>query len=212
MSRFFTVFFCVGRPDLDGARREVDDVDAEHVAQRPGIPAEHRVPVEDPDLWPEAHLLEGRGHHHAGVEAGAQPTVDHGRRRAHRVSTVLDDINRKYGNNSVYFGAMHQAIDQDAAPMRIPFAHVPETALEEEAPSRRRASARSVAAKAEELYLLRERQFKVMAENAHRESRKRRNDGPASAGQVAFKAGASGWSSAPRPDPEPEIGQTGNLF
>ena len=33
------------RLDLDGARREVDDVDAEHVAQRPGIPAEHRVPV-----------------------------------------------------------------------------------------------------------------------------------------------------------------------
>ena len=44
------------------------------------------------------------------------------RQRAHRVSTVLDDINRKYGNNSVYFGAMHQAIDRDAAPMRIPFA------------------------------------------------------------------------------------------
>jgi DNA polymerase-4 len=149
-----------------------------------------------------------------GLEAAGSITGElmQSRDRTKRVSAVLDSINRKYGNNSLYFGAMHQAIDQDAAPMRIPFAHVPETALEEEAPSRRREAARSVAAKAEELYLLRERQFKVMAENAHRESQKRRAGTPATAPSAAFKAGAGGWSSAPKSGPEPEIGQTGSLF
>lgn len=149
-----------------------------------------------------------------GLEAAGSITGElmQSRDRTRRVSAVLDSINRKYGNNSLYFGAMHQAIDQDAAPMRIPFAHVPETALEEEAPSRRRESARSVAARAEELYLLRERQFKVMAENAHRESQKRRGRALAPAPSAAFKAGAGGWSSPSRSGPEPEVGQTGSLF
>ena len=133
-----------------------------------------------------------------------------GRRRAQRVSTVLDNINRKYGNNSVYFGAMHQAIDRDAAPMRIPFAHVPETALEEDAHSRR--AVRKPAVHADELYLLRERQFKVMAENAHRESQKRRARAPGKEAPTPFKAGAGGWSSAAKVESEGEIGQTGNLF
>lgn len=131
-----------------------------------------------------------------------------GRRRTRQVSEVLDRINQKYGNNSVYFGAMHQAIDRDAAPMRIPFAHVPETALEEDAHSRR--AARKPAAHADELYLLRERQFKVMAETAHRESQKRR--APGKQASAPFKAGAGGWSSTAKVEPESEIGQTGNLF
>ncbi|HEY5972674.1 MAG TPA: hypothetical protein VIT22_12075 [Pseudoxanthomonas sp.] len=134
-----------------------------------------------------------------------------GKRRAQRVSAVLDSINRKYGNNSVYFGAMHQAIDHDAAPMRIPFSHVPETALEEEAPSRRAAARESVAS-ADELYLLRERQFKVMAENAHRESQKRRTRVPVDGTAAPFKAGAGGWSSARKSEADGEIGQTGSLF
>ena len=136
-----------------------------------------------------------------------------GRRRARRVSTVLDSINRKYGNNSVYFGAMHQAIDHDAAPMRIPFAHVPEIGLEEETSMRHRNPAhKHSVASADELYLLRERQFKVMAENAHRESQKRRARTPEDRNAAPFKAGAGGWSSAAKVEPEPEIGQTGNLF
>ncbi|MEP6906384.1 MAG: hypothetical protein ABI858_00140 [Pseudoxanthomonas sp.] len=133
-----------------------------------------------------------------------------GQRRQHRVSTVLDSINRKYGNNAVYFGAMHQAIDHDAAPMRIPFAHVPEIALEEETSKQRHPPARNTLASADELYLLRERQFKVVAENAHREAQKRRSRLAREA--APFKAGAGGWSSAAKPEPEPEIGQTGNLF
>ena len=62
------------------------------------------------------------------------------------------------------------------------------------------------------LYLLRERQFKVMAENAHRESQKRRARTPEDRNAAPFKAGAGGWSSAAKAEPEPEIGQTGNLF
>ena len=135
-----------------------------------------------------------------------------GRRHAQRVSTVLDSINRKYGNNAVYFGAMHQAIDHDAAPMRIPFAHVPEIALEEETSTRRRGPKRPAAASADELYRLRERQFKVMAENAHRESQKRRARPPREGQTAPFKAGAGGWSSATKEDPGTGTGQTGNLF
>jgi DNA polymerase-4 len=136
-----------------------------------------------------------------------------GRRRTRRVSTVLDSINRKYGNNSVYFGAMHQAIDHDAAPMRIPFAHVPEIGLEEETSMRRRKAAhKHSVASAHELYLLRERQFKVMAENAHRESQKRRGRSPDRHVAPPFKAGAGGWSSTANATPESEVGQTGDLF
>ena len=149
-----------------------------------------------------------------GLEPAGSITEElmHGRQRAQRVSTVLDKINRKYGNNSLYFGAMQQAIDHDAAPMRIPFAHVPETALEEEAPTRRSKAALRQHASADELYLLRERQFKVMAENAHRESQKRRTRAAGDKAGAPFKAGAGGWSSAPRSEPESEIGQTGDLF
>jgi DNA polymerase-4 len=149
-----------------------------------------------------------------GLEPSGSITEElmHSRQRAQRVSTVLDKINRKYGNNSLYFGAMQQAIDHDAAPMRIPFAHVPETALEEEAPTRRSKAALRQHASADELYLLRERQFKVMAENAHRESQKRRARNAGDKASAPFKAGAGGWSSAPKPEPESEIGQTGDLF
>ena len=67
------------------------------------------------------------------------------------------------GNNAIYFGAMQHAIKHDAAPMRIPFAHIPETAREQDIDTR----------SADELYLQRERQFKVLAETAHREAREK---------------------------------------
>ncbi|RYE72115.1 MAG: hypothetical protein EOO80_20800, partial [Oxalobacteraceae bacterium] len=85
------------------------------------------------------------------------------RQRGRDMSRVLDRINQKYGNNSVYFGTMQQALSHDAAPMRIPFAQIPETAREQDVGSRSKAPARRVDA-AEELFLKRERQFKVMAE------------------------------------------------
>jgi DNA polymerase-4 len=50
---------------------------------------------------------------------------------------------------------MQQTLVHDAAPMHIPFLHIPETDT------------------VDELFLQRERQFKVLAENAHREAQKR---------------------------------------
>ena len=86
------------------------------------------------------------------------------RRRSQEMSAVLDQINKRYGNNALYFAAMQDALSQRAAPMRIAFGQIPETALEDEATD----------APAHELWLKRERQFKVMAETAHRESRDKR--------------------------------------
>jgi hypothetical protein len=43
------------------------------------------------------------------------------------LNTVLDRINARYGNNKLYFAAMQTALEHDAAPMRIPFRHVPDT-------------------------------------------------------------------------------------
>lgn len=43
------------------------------------------------------------------------------RRRDRQMTEALDRINDKYGNNSVFFAAMSQAVKHDAAPMRIPF-------------------------------------------------------------------------------------------
>lgn len=86
------------------------------------------------------------------------------RRRSQEMSAVLDQVNKRYGNNALYFGAMQNAVSQHAAPMRIAFGQIPETALEDEATD----------APAHELWLKRERQFKVMAETAHREARDKR--------------------------------------
>lgn len=132
------------------------------------------------------------------------------RQRGRDMSRVVDRINQKYGNNSVYFGAMQQALAQDAAPMRIPFGQIPETAREEDVPGNRKGAARQ-AETMDELFLKRERQFKAMAESAHRESQKRKGHSP-DAGGEAFKAGAGGWRSGRKRSAEPEIGETRPLF
>ena len=44
------------------------------------------------------------------------------------LNIVLDQINQRYGPNTLYFGGAHQGIG--AAPMRIAFSHVPELAVE----------------------------------------------------------------------------------
>ena len=90
------------------------------------------------------------------------------RRRSRDMSAVLDAVNRRYGNNALYFGAMQNALAQHAAPMRIAFGQIPKTALEEDALDARESHE---AADGHELWLKRERQFKVMAEAAHRDAR-----------------------------------------
>jgi DNA polymerase-4 len=121
--------------------------------------------------------LEERGHVTGELMAA--------RRRDRDMSGVVDRINRKYGNNSVYFGAMHCALDKDAAPMRIPFQHVPETGLERDVRPRNGLRRAAGSDTSHELYLLRERQFKVLAENTHRERAQRHRP-----------SGAGGWNAA----------------
>ncbi len=133
------------------------------------------------------------------------------RQRDRDMSRVVDRINQKYGNNSIYFGAMQQALAHDAAPMRIPFSQIPETAREQDVASHRKGVPRK-AGHAEELFLQRERQFKVLAENAHREAQKRKRPSAPAGNAEPFKAGAGGWNSARKRDTEPAIGETRPLF
>jgi len=93
------------------------------------------------------------------------------RRRSRDTSAVLDKINLRYGNNALYFGAMQSALNQQAAPMRIAFGQIPETDLEEDIGT---AHDTHEILDGHELWLKRERQFKVMAEAAHRETRGKR--------------------------------------
>lgn len=85
------------------------------------------------------------------------------RRRSRDMSAVLDRVNQRYGNNALYFGAMQNALSQQAAPMRIAFGQIPNTEVEEDVGE----------SAAHELWLKRERQFKVLAETAHREAREK---------------------------------------
>ena len=65
---------------------------------------------------------------------------------------------------------------------------------------------------ADELFLKRERQFKVLAENAHREAQKRKRPSASGDNAEPFKAGAGGWNQARKRDTEPAIGETRPLF
>ncbi len=47
-----------------------------------------------------------------------------------RLDATIDRINTRFGHNTVYFGALGAALAHDAAPMRIPFSRVPDTASE----------------------------------------------------------------------------------
>lgn len=113
------------------------------------------------------------------------------RHRDRQMTEALDRINRKYGNNALYFGAMKEAIKRNAAPMRIPFQAIPERDRDEDVVTRARA-----AASAEELYLLRERQYKVLAEASHREAQRR---SAAPRGKDAPRSGVGGWDPARKP-------------
>jgi DNA polymerase-4 len=80
--------------------------------------------------------------------------------RDQALNTVLDRINQRYGNNKLYFGSMQQALSGGAAPMRIPFSHVPDTHLEADAGKN-------------ELWLQAERHHKRLAEVEHRKHQRR---------------------------------------
>ena len=100
------------------------------------------------------------------------------RRRSKQISVTLDAINRRHGNNALYFGAMQEAINQGAAPMRIPFSTIPDSALEEENPaSQRRWITSEQVEEGSDLWLRRERQFKVLAESTHRDQERTRQRG-----------------------------------
>ncbi|QGW66288.1 DNA polymerase [Lysobacter soli] len=126
------------------------------------------------------------------------------RGRAKAISATLDSINRRYGNNTLYFGAMQEALEQDAAPMRIPFATIPEAGLEEDVAARSKPTD-----SVEELWLERERQFKVLAEEAHRKAREQ----PERIKAVTAKPfGAGGWTRGTSKEPPAAPGTTGSLF
>lgn len=128
------------------------------------------------------------------------------RGRAKAISAALDSINQRYGNNTLYFGAMQEALEQDAAPMRIPFSTIPQAGLEEDVTARR-----PPADSAEELWLQRERQFKVMAELAHRQAQAGAKD---RAPRKSVLYGAGGWVRRPAQaeDDSPQEPTSGSLF
>ncbi len=77
-----------------------------------------------------------------------------------KVDSVIDRINAKFGYNKVYFGSMQTALDHDAAPMRIPFNRIPDSASENEQ--------RDNDAQHHALWLQSLNRAKVLAEGAHR--------------------------------------------
>lgn len=138
--------------------------------------------------------IEPRGH----VSSELMPS----RNRARHVSEALDQVNAKFGNNALYFGAMQKAVGLDAAPMRIPFQTIPDSGREEDNATRKRQA--GVREPVDELWLQRERQFKVLAEASHREALQRR---AAERGGEAPRAGAGGWLPATPRQAAPGAGQ-----
>lgn len=86
------------------------------------------------------------------------------RERSKAASVLLDRVNRKYGNNALYMGAMATAVSQNAAPMRIPFQHVPDPSLEEETELH---DLEQAPTSANDLLQVRMNQFKVLAQKTH---------------------------------------------
>ncbi len=123
--------------------------------------------------------------------------------RAKTMSAVLDRINLRYGNNAVYFGAMQDAITQNAAPMRIPFSTIPDIRLEEDVAPKRAGGKLRAYGLEHELWLQRERQFKVLAEQTHRETQQKRKPHKPS--------GAGGWVPN-QENPQASESRTNELF
>lgn len=117
--------------------------------------------------------------------------------RAQAISRVLDKVNRRYDNNTLYMGAMQRAIEKDAAPMRIPFQHVPDIALE-------RDHRENIGAL--DLVQQRHNQVKVIAQDQHAKRQASRRTPP-----KPTSYGASGWAHASRDHREGRSGQA-DLF
>lgn len=113
------------------------------------------------------------------------------RRRARAASALLDRVNVKYGNGALYMGSMARAVEHGAAPMRIPFQHVPDPGLEEETGLH---GIEQAPTGAEALLQVRMNQFKVLAEQAHRQRAARRHR----------PSGAGGWGLARPPRASPQ--------
>lgn len=116
------------------------------------------------------------------------------RAHAKTMSALLDAVNGKYGNNALYFGAMQQALAHGAAPMRIPFSTIPDIATENDAISLNSLPAvsapddwQSAAGQGDWLWRKFENQFKVLAEQTHREQNRARKSasGPRAHPQTA---------------------------
>ncbi len=80
-----------------------------------------------------------------------------------KVDAVIDRINARFGYNKVYFGSMQEALDHNAAPMRIPFSRIPDSVSENEV--------RPDDAQHHALWLQSLNRAKVLAEHAHRQER-----------------------------------------
>ena len=112
------------------------------------------------------------------------------RLRSKAASVLLDRVNRKYGNNALYMGAMADAVSRNAAPMRIPFQHVPEPVLEEETALHGMVQAPTTAVA---LLQVRMNQFKVLAEKTHRDRTNKHQS-----------AGVGGWGTAEQEPQSPQ--------
>jgi len=132
------------------------------------------------------------------------------RERNQALTRVLDQVNQRYGNNRLYFGAMQDALAQGAAPMRIPFQHIPDEASEADLG----AAALVADPSMDELWLQRERQFKAMAESAHRQERERAaaKPKPAVPSSAHQPSGVGGWARKRQGPSDDGRGTTGSLF
>lgn len=101
------------------------------------------------------------------------------RERAHALSQILDRINQKYRLDAVHVAAAGRAVKDGAAPMRIPFQHVPNRSIEDDA-GFATASELDACSPGMLLYKQAEDRFKVLAEKTHRE--RRRQHSPSGAG------------------------------
>jgi DNA polymerase-4 len=104
------------------------------------------------------------------------------RRRAHAISALLDRVNGKFGQSALHTGSMKQAVEFDAAPMRIPFQTLPDPDLEQET---RLHGIDQAPTDAADLLQVRMNQFNVLAEKTHRERAQRHRP-----------SGAGGWNAA----------------
>lgn len=101
------------------------------------------------------------------VERAAEPPSlfdDRRQQRQRALNQVLDGINQRYGNNTLYFGAMAAALAAGAAPLRIPFSVIPDVAGETDVEQH-------------PLWQQARNRFNVQAEAAHRQRRLDANRG-----------------------------------